>query len=198
MTSKVQKIGCLLVTLFIVVGVQSCSASKGNTAENGHNHAGHGGDFKLTDFDNQPFDLSQLRGKVVLIFFGYTSCADACPTMLSKLKRVYNELGNGQKNVQTVFVSVDPDRDTPAALKDFLGFFSIHAIGLTGKKEDIDKVVHQYGASYEIEQSDSAAGYHINHSTYLYVIDQTGALRNEFKHTDSVDAIADGIKQLLK
>ncbi|HZS48479.1 MAG TPA: SCO family protein [Blastocatellia bacterium] len=197
MTLKMHKIACLLLVLIAVVGLQSCSASSGGTV-NTHNHSGHGGDFKLIDFDNRPFELSQLRGKVVLIFFGYTSCADACPTMLSKLKRVYTELGDGQKDVQTVFISVDPDRDTPAALKDFLGFFSIHAIGLTGKKEDIDKVVHQYGASYELEQSDSAAGYHINHSTYLYLIDQTGALRNQFKHTDSVDAIAAGIKQLLK
>jgi protein SCO1/2 len=118
--------------------------------------------------------------------------------MLSKLKRVYGELGDRQNQVQTVFISVDPERDTSAVLKDYLKFFSINAIGLTGKKDDIDKVVKQYGASYEIQQSDSAAGYHVNHSTYLYLIDQNGKLQSQFKHLDPVDAIVAGIRPLLK
>jgi len=175
--------------------IQACTNSQVGT----HNHATEaGGDFTLTDYNNQSFSLSQQRGKIVLIFFGYTNCADACPTMLTKLKRVYAELGDKRDQVQAVFISVDPERDTPAVLKDYLKFFSIDAIGLTGKKDDIDKVVKQYGASYEIEQSDSAAGYHVNHSTYLYLIDQNGKLQSQFKHLDSVDAIAAGIKPLLK
>src|ERR1700729_2903114 len=76
-----------------------------------------GGDFVLTDYNNQPFELSSLQGKAVLIFFGYTSCPDICPTTLSKLASVYKVLGNDAKRVKTVYISVDPQRDTPEPLK---------------------------------------------------------------------------------
>ena len=159
---------------------------------------GIGGDFSLTDQSGNRFQLSGQRGKIVLLFFGYTSCADACPTMMAKLKSVSKSLGADWKQVLPVFVSVDPARDTPAALKKYLEYFSISAVGLTGKKEEIDRVVEQYGASYEIEKSDSAMGYHINHSTCVYLIDQSGELRSRFKHTDRPDAIASAVKQLIK
>lgn len=133
-----------------------------------------------------------------MLFFGYTSCADACPTMMVKLKSVSKALGADWKQVLPVFVSVDPARDTSAALKKYLEYFLISAVGLTGKKEEIDRVVSQYGASYEIEKSDSAMGYHINHSTYLYLIDQAGEVRSRFKHTDRPDQIASGVKQLIR
>ena len=159
---------------------------------------GIGGDFALTDQNGNRFQLSGQRGKIVLLFFGYTSCADACPTMMVKLKSVSKTLGAEWKHVLPVFVSVDPARDTSAALKKYLEYFSISAVGLTGKKEEIDRVVEQYGASYEIEKSDSAMGYHINHSTYVYLIDQGGEVRSRFKHTDRPDAIAAAVKQLIK
>lgn len=159
---------------------------------------GIGGDFSLTDQNGNRFQLSGQRGKIVLLFFGYTSCADACPTMMAKLKSVSKSLGAGWKQVLPVFVSVDPARDTPAALKKYLEYFSISAVGLTGKKEEIDRVVEQYGASYEIEKSDSAMGYHVNHSTYVYLIDQSGEVKSRFKHTDRPDVIASAVKQLIK
>ena len=157
-----------------------------------------GGDFSLTDQNGNRFQLSGQRGKIVLLFFGYTSCADACPTMMAKLKSVSKTLGADWKHVLPVFVSVDPARDTPQALKKYLEYFSISAVGLTGKKEEIDRVVKQYGASYEIEKSDSAMGYHINHSTYVYLIDQGGEVKSQFKHTDRPAAIAAAVKQLIK
>jgi protein SCO1/2 len=159
---------------------------------------GSGGDFALTDQNGNLFRLSQQRGKIVLLFFGYTSCADACPTMMAKLTSVCKSLGADQKQLRIIFVSLDPARDTPAALKKYLEYFSLGAVGLTGKKTEIDRVVNQYGASYEIEKSDSALGYHINHSTYLYLIDQSGAVKSRFKHTDRPGVIASAVQQLLK
>src|SRR5690242_2339390 len=107
----------IAIRLFALISallvIQACTNSHAGTEHANHNH-GTGGDFTLTDYNSQPFSLSQQRGKVVLIFFGYTNCADACPTMLTKLKRVYAELGDKQNQVQTVFISVDPERDTPA------------------------------------------------------------------------------------
>src|ERR1019366_5768830 len=84
-----------------------------------------GGDFTLTDHNGQPFELSSLRGKVVLLFFGYTFCPDACPTTLSKLASVSRKLGDDAKRVKTLYVSVDPGRDTPAVMKDDLSNFDV-------------------------------------------------------------------------
>jgi cytochrome oxidase Cu insertion factor (SCO1/SenC/PrrC family) len=156
-----------------------------------------GGDFALTDHHGERFRLSNARGKVALLFFGYTSCAEACPVAMAKIAAVYKRLGGGRK-VATLFVSLDPARDTPAALARYLSHFSTSATGLTGKKEEIDAVVAQYGAKYEIERSDSALGYHINHSTYLYAIDSSGKVRFRFKHEDSAELIAAGVKRLLE
>jgi cytochrome oxidase Cu insertion factor (SCO1/SenC/PrrC family) len=154
-------------------------------------------DFTLTDHDGHVFRLSQLRGKVVLLFFGYTSCPDACPTTMAKLSRVYKLLGPEGDRVVTLFVSVDPNRDTPHVLKDYLKYFKLNALGLTGSKAEIDAVVHQYGARYEIEQSDSAAGYHINHSTDLYLLNQAGQTTGHFNYADGAQVIADGVRRLL-
>jgi protein SCO1/2 len=157
-----------------------------------------GGDFALTDQNGSRFLLREQRGKVVLLFFGYTTCPDACPAMLAKLASVYKALGQKKSRVLTVFVSVDPARDTPEALKKYLAYFPINAAGLTGTKEEIDAVVKQYGAYYEIEKSDSALGYHINHSTTLYVIDQSGEVKLRFKHTDRPDLMAAAVQQLIE
>lgn len=157
-----------------------------------------GGDFALTDQTGSRFQLREQRGKVVLLFFGYTTCPDACPTMLAKLAKVYQSLGEKRGQVLTVFVSLDPARDTPDALKKYLAYFPINAVGLTGTKAEIDAVVKQYGAFYEIEKSDSALGYHINHSTSLYVIDKSGGVSSQFKHTDRPDLIAAAVRQLIE
>ena len=157
-----------------------------------------GGDFTLTDHNAQPFELSSLRGKAVLIFFGYTSCPDACPTTLSKLASVYRKLGRDAARVKTLYVSVDPDRDTPAVLKADLGNFEVDALGLTGTKAQIDKVVALYGAAYQImPMPSSAAKVMVSHTTSLYALDVTGRTRIEFRYEASVDEIVDGIRAIL-
>ncbi|HVR97106.1 MAG TPA: SCO family protein [Thermoanaerobaculia bacterium] len=157
-----------------------------------------GGDFTLTDQNGQPFHLSQLQGKTVLLFFGYTLCPDACPTTLSKLARVYSMLGPEAKDdVVTVFVSVDSGRDNPQKMKEYLEYFDINAIGLSGTKAQIDPIVAQYGARYEFTDSGSAAGYLVNHSTDLYLIDAKGDVRYVFKHKDPPDVLVPVIREAL-
>lgn len=156
------------------------------------------GDFSLTDHNGKPFHLKEQRGKVALLFFGYTSCAEACPVAMAKVASVYKRLGDKRRQMATLFVSLDPDRDTPGVLAKYLNYFPINATGLTGKKAEIDAVVKQYGARYEIEKSDSALGYHINHSTYLYVIDARGVVCFRFNHTDAPELIAAGVSRLIK
>src|SRR5258707_7754292 len=104
MNRKISLWSRLFVLSAALIVIQACTTSRAGTDDpKTHAHTA-GGDFTLTDYNNQSFSLSQQRGKIVLIFFGYTNCADACPTMLTKLKRVYAQLGDGQAKIQTVFV----------------------------------------------------------------------------------------------
>ncbi len=157
-----------------------------------------GGNFALTDFNNRPFQLSALHGKAVLIFFGYTSCPDVCPTTLSKLSSVYKRLGSDSQRVKTLYITVDPGRDTPTVLKEDLSSFHVDALGLTGTKAQIDKVVALYGASYEIiPLPNSAEKYSVAHSTTLYALDAQGRTRILFPYEASVDDILNGVKEIL-
>ena len=156
------------------------------------------GDFALTDHNGKTFRLSEQRRKVVLLFFGYTSCTEACPIILGRINSVFKQLGADREKALAVFISVDPQRDTPEVLRDYVQYFSAHTVALTGKKEEIDSVVKQYGARYEIEKSNSAFGYHINHTTDIYVIDREGVLRERFKHTDRAELMAASVRRLLR
>jgi protein SCO1/2 len=158
-----------------------------------------GGDFTLTDYNSHQFDLSSLRGKAVLIFFGYTSCPDACPTTMSKLVSVARRLGRDAARVKVVYISVDPDRDTPGVLKSDLSNFDVDAIGLTGTKAEIDKVVGLYGAAYEITpMPNSAQKYSVSHTASLYALDASGRTRIEFRYEATVDEIVEGVKAILE
>ena len=100
------------------------------------------GNFTLTGTSGEPFQLQDLRGNIVLLFFGYTSCPDACPSTLAKLQRAFNLLSKEEvEQVRTVFISVDPERDNPKLLKEYVEYFGVNAIGLTGTKAEIDNVV---------------------------------------------------------
>lgn len=157
-----------------------------------------GGDFSLTDHNGQPFALSSLRGKVVLVFFGYSFCPDVCPTTLSKLSSVTRKLGEDRQQMKTLYITVDPDRDTPEVLKADLDQFDLDALGLTGRREEIDKVVTLYGAKYEIVPTpESAAKYTVSHSTTLYALDPQGRVRIQFPYEATVDEIVAGIRQIL-
>lgn len=157
-----------------------------------------GGDFTLTDHDGRRFQLSSLRGNAVLIFFGYTSCPDACPTTLSKLSAVYRQLGTEAKRTKTLYISVDPERDTPPVMKADLGAFQLDALGLTGTKAEIDRVVAQYGAEYKIIPTPtSAMKYTVAHTTTVYVLDTSGRVRLEFPYEATVDQITNGVRTVL-
>lgn len=159
---------------------------------------GIGGDFALTDHNGNRFQLAEHRGGAVLIFFGYTFCPDACPQMLSKLSDVYAglKLTPGQKLI-TLYITVDPDRDTPEVMKTYLKYFaSVNAIGLTGTISEIDKVVAQYGATYKKEVSTSAAGYLVSHSTRLFLLDKNGKTQYLFRHSDTPEFITSVVKQV--
>ncbi len=122
--------------------------------------------------------LSDFKGKVVLMFFGYTHCPDVCPAALQILAKTMKLLPEDKRDkVQVIFVSVDWGRDTPEKAQKYAEFFYPTFIGVTGSKEEIDKVTKAYMAFYKKEKSDSSAGYLVDHTSHIYLIDQKGTLK---------------------
>jgi protein SCO1/2 len=157
-----------------------------------------GGDFTLTDQDGQLFTLSSLRGKVVLVFFGYTMCPDACPTTLSKLSSATTKLAPEERSrVKVVYVTVDPERDTPPVMKEHLGYFGVDAIGLTGSLEEIAKVAAQFGAHFEKTDDKTAAGYLMSHTVSVFGLDANLQTRLLIDYDASVDLVVEQIRALL-
>jgi len=144
---------------------------------------GMGGDFTLQS-DHGPVSLKDFRGKVVALYFGYMSCPDICPTSLWNLSQAMKELSPEQaQQVQGIFISVDPERDTPKAMGMFVKGFYPTFIGLTDEKEKVDKVVRQYGVVYQkVPLKDSAMGYVVDHSSVIYLIDRDGVLQQFIPH----------------
>ena len=156
---------------------------------------GIGGDFALVDQRGARFELQSLRGQPAMLFFGYTYCPDICPVTLSKMGRVYQLLGEDQYELTTLFVTVDPKRDTQEKLAEYLDYFAIDAIGLRGDKEEIDQVVRQYGAHYSLGEEQEA--YLVDHSTYTYLIDPQGKVRFLFRQSDGPELMAAVTEQLF-
>jgi len=157
-----------------------------------------GGDFTLQSADG-PVSLKDFRAKVVLLYFGYTKCPDVCPTSLSFLTQALNELSEDELNrVQGIFVSVDPKRDTPDALKEYVGYFHPSLLGVTGSAAEVADVAALYGAQYyEVELEGSAFGYSVNHSAVTYLITPDGALRFIFPHGTPPQVIVEAIRYVL-
>jgi len=141
-----------------------------------------GGDFTLQSAAG-PVSLRDYRGKVVLLYFGYTYCPDICPTSLTATAQALASLAPAElARVQTIFVSVDPERDTPERLKDYAPFFHPSIIGVTGTAAEIADVAKRYGASYAKQQFAGAASYVVDHSALTYVIAPDGRLVGSLPH----------------
>jgi protein SCO1/2 len=156
-------------------------------------------EIALTRDDGSNFQLSGLRGDVVLLFFGYTSCPDVCPTTLADLRKVNEDLGNKAGQVKVVFVTVDPERDTPEKIQKYVSIFNPDFIGLSGSLEELEPVWKDYGVYREVDQaSSSASGYLVTHSARLYVIDRDGNLRLSYSYGTPTDDIVHDLKILFK
>lgn len=156
-----------------------------------------GGNFQLTGHEGRPVSLSDFQGKAALLFFGYTQCPDVCPVTMGKVASAVERLGDQAGDVQTIFITVDVDRDTPDILADYVSSFSLPLVGLTGSREEVDAVVSAYKASYAITPTESAAGHDVSHTAYTYLIDREGAIRYIYRYADSPDMLADGLRQVL-
>lgn len=147
-----------------------------NNASYSQEKSGIGGDFTLTSQQDKPYSLKDARGKVVLMFFGFTHCPDVCPNILGSIKAVLAELGDSADQVKPLFISVDPERDTPEVLSEYVKYFDPSVVGLTGTQDQIDAVVKQYRARYRLDKDNGSESYNVDHTSNLYVIDQQGKL----------------------
>jgi len=156
-----------------------------------------GGDFALTNQDGKRTRLKDFRGRVVVMFFGYTYCPDICPVTLAKIARVKNGLGPQGKKVQPLYVSVDPERDTPARLKAYIENFEAGAVGLTGTPAEVAKAARLFRVRYEREEKQPGTEYLVSHTAYVYVVDRQGKLRYVFPPDVDDGLLAEAARRLL-
>ncbi|MAA69114.1 MAG: hypothetical protein CL915_10235 [Deltaproteobacteria bacterium] len=159
-----------------------------------------GGDFELNSTLGKKIGPQSFRGKVLLVFFGYTSCPDICPITLTTIKDALENLEpNEVEHVQPLFISVDPERDTLEGMKPFLTYFHSSLVGVTGSKEELKAVTKKFGSAYiKDTRSDSAADYLIAHSGYIYLMDQQGRTRALYRTSNKAEEMVEGIRKLLR
>jgi protein SCO1/2 len=153
--------------------------------------------LNLTDHNGQPKTLADFHGKVVVLLFGYTSCPDICPSMLTRLAEVMTALGDAALKVQVLFVTVDPERDSGERLKEFVPWFYPGFLGLRGDTAQTRAVLHEFRVVATPKPVAGAMGYVIDHSAGAYVLDPDGRLRLYVKETASVDDITADLRRLL-
>jgi len=160
-------------------------------------------DFHLTNQQGKEVRLSQWRGRVVLFSFGFTHCPSVCPTTLTNLVTVYQALSPADRErVRIAFISVDTQRDGPAALREYISYFDPTCIGLTGSKEDIDRVTGAFGASYALihKPGDAPENYNVMHSANIYLVNPKGEweLIYDFKQLQEPSRVASDIDYILR
>ena len=160
---------------------------------------GNGGEFTLAS-DRGDISLSDFKGKVVMMYFGYMSCPDVCPTALLVMGSSMNMLTQQQaEQVQGIFISLDPDRDSPVAINQYARGFNESFIGLTGRKTVIDQVARQYKVVYKkTPLKNSSIGYVVDHTSITYLVDQDGVLQYSLPHNSTAEKITESIRALLK
>jgi protein SCO1/2 len=155
-----------------------------------------GRQLSLTDYNGQPRSLNDFRGKVIVLFFGYTSCPDICPTMLARLADVMKALAADAQGVQVLFVTVDPERDSAARLKDFVPWFHPTFLGLRGDEAQTKAATEEFRVFAARKPVEGDLGYVIDHSSGAYVFDPAGRLRLYVKDSSNVEDIAADIRLL--
>ncbi len=153
--------------------------------------------FTLTSSSGD-VSLSDYRGKLVVMYFGYTFCPDICPATLANVAQALRDLDSQADDIQVLMVSLDPERDTPEMLAEYVGHFYPSFIGITGTKEQLDEVASLYGIFYQKAEGSDATGYLIDHTATLLVLDREGYLKLVFPFGVTSQEIADDLKYMLR
>lgn len=157
-----------------------------------------GGPFSLTDHTGAAVTEASYRGRLMLIFFGFTHCPDVCPTELQVIAEVLDGLGADADRVAPLFITVDPERDTPEALARYVDLFDPRIIGLTGTPEQIGAVTRAYRVYYAKVHPPEASDYTMDHSSFVYLMDQEGGFAGLFRHGAPAADIVAAIRAQLR
>ncbi len=153
--------------------------------------------FSLMSNTGQKVSLDDFRGKLVMLYFGYTFCPDVCPATLVELAGAMDILGDDAEKVQVIMVSVDPERDTPAALGEYVAHFDPAFLGVTGTEDEIAQLATLYGIFYEKHEGTAASGYLIDHTATVMVVDEDGALKLILPFGTTAAEIAEDLEHML-
>lgn len=188
----------LLLILLFGLAASACADSQSKWALN--DVTGHLPDlaFTLTGTGGRPVDAADLRGKIVLVYFGYTHCPDICPLAMTHLHMALRELGPSADDVRIVFVSLDPARDTPEVLDAYAGAFDPRALGVTGSPETLRKLARRYRIAFSREKPDADGNYDVSHTSAVFVFDRDGKARLLATSAEDVDAVVHDLKLLLE
>lgn len=155
--------------------------------------------FALTGSTGKPFQLSDYLGRVVILEFGYTFCEEVCPVTLSRLTEVYKKLGPAARDLQLIYITVDPERDNPNRLREHLAAFNPSFLGATGAPADLEAVRKAYGViARHVKSPNQALPYAVDHSSSLYLVDRQGKLRGLVPFGTPADDIAHDLALVLK
>lgn len=157
-----------------------------------------GGTFALTDHNGQPFTEENLKGHYSLIYFGFTHCPDICPTSLLVMANAINGLGDKAEKVVPIFISLDPERDTQDIMRQYVQSFSPRMVGLTGTTEQVKQTADAFKVYYKkVETPESALGYLIDHSGFIYLIGPDGRYITHFSHNVAEQAVTATLRQYI-
>lgn len=191
--------GLLIVAALAALGVAGLVAMQwlmphgGEQAGSGQ--VSIGGPFTLTDQDGRTVSDRDFAGKLMLVYFGFTNCPDICPTGLQTIAIAMDGLAGDAARVQPILISVDPERDTPAVLKEYVQAFHERLIGLTGTPEQIAKVAREYRVYYQkVPLKESSLGYSVDHSGFIYLMDGQGRYLTHFRHDVAPDEMVKRIR----
>jgi protein SCO1/2 len=156
-------------------------------------------EFELTDHLGQPRDDQEFRGRSMLVFFGFTNCPDVCPTGLATIARVMDDLGDDAGQLQPLFISIDPERDTPEAMAQYVTAFHPGIIGLTGSTEQISATAANFRVYYErIDEAAAPDGYTMDHTAAIYLIGPGGAFVKSYSINATVDEVVADLRPRLE
>jgi protein SCO1/2 len=185
---------------FIALGtalLAACTESKPQFKAVDLTGADYAKDFQLPDTEGRLRTMADFRGKVAVVFFGYTQCPDVCPTTLAEIAQAKKLLGADGDKVQGVFITVDPERDTPQVLKAYMANFDPNFVALRGSPEQVAAVAKDFKIFYKKVEGKTPGSYTMDHSAASYVYDPQGRLRLYTRYGSGAQALADDIKLLL-
>jgi protein SCO1/2 len=155
-------------------------------------------DFTLAGAGGKAVKLSDYRGKLVVLYYGYTFCPDVCPTTLAEVTKAVQALGKKAEDVQVIMVTVDPERDTPERMAEYMAFFNPSFVGLSGTPDQIAEAATPFGIYYQKNEGTPASGYLVDHTATVNVLDREGRMRLVWPFGTEGDAMAADLKQMLK